>query len=159
MKKRPMHDQGFTLVEMLVTVVIMLVLIAIAVPSYEEITRNSKRQVALRLLTDIAAKQEAQRTKTRSYAATFDPLLGLTGTTLYVASNGTLATASSDSSIYRIELRDIVTTSGITRSYSLLATAVGKQAKDTACASMGLTSSGIKTASGGANALKVCWEL
>lgn len=159
MKKPPRHNQGFTLIEMLITVVIMLVLIAIAVPSYESITRNSKRQVALRLLTDIAAKQEAQWTKTRSYAATFDPLFGLTGTTLYVASNGTLATASSDSSIYRIELRDVVTVSGITRSYSLLATAVGKQAKDTTCASMGLTNAGIKTASGSANALKVCWEL
>lgn len=154
-----MPYEGFTLIEMLITVVIMLVLIAIAVPSYENITRNSKRQVALRLLTDITAKQEAQWTKTRSYAATFDPLVGLTGTTLYVASNGTLATASSDSSIYRVELRDIVTVSGITRSYSLLATAVGKQAKDTACVSMGLTSAGIKTASGSTDALKLCWEL
>jgi prepilin-type N-terminal cleavage/methylation domain-containing protein len=62
------HDaQGFTLLELMIVVIILGVLAAIAVPSFQSQYHQSKSSEAQALLRDIAAKQEAFKSEFGQY--------------------------------------------------------------------------------------------
>ena len=69
-KKSP----GFTLIELLLIVAILGLLVAIAIPSYQEQIRKARRAKAIAALTEIAARQEAYLTQQFTYADSLETL-------------------------------------------------------------------------------------
>lgn len=59
---------GFTLVELMVTVVIVAILLAIALPSYQEHLRKGRRAAAQAFLVDVAGREQQYLIDARSYA-------------------------------------------------------------------------------------------
>jgi type IV pilus assembly protein PilE len=64
------RHRGFTLIELMITVVIAAILVGIAVPSYTSQVRKSRRTDARNALMDIAAREERYLSVTNSYSAT-----------------------------------------------------------------------------------------
>lgn len=61
------HQQGFTLIEVLMVLVILSVLFAFAVPSYQEYSRKKDRAVAQQQMQRLAMELEQWRGKNFSY--------------------------------------------------------------------------------------------
>ena len=117
-------QHGFTLIEMMIVVAIIGILAAIAIPSYQDYVRKSRRTDATVLLSSIQQAQEKYRANNVSYATTVASL-GLTGN----CGTGNLG-IKSENSYYCVTLS--TTATGTT--YSATATAQGAQTSDkTAC--------------------------
>ena len=54
----PDRSRGFSLIELMVALVVVAVLGAIAIPSYQSYTRDARRAAATSALSDVAARQE-----------------------------------------------------------------------------------------------------
>lgn len=66
-----MHrEQGFTLIELMITVVIVAILAAVAYPSYQNHIIRGNRAAAQQFMLDVAERQAAFLLDARSYAAT-----------------------------------------------------------------------------------------
>ncbi len=80
-----MKQYGFTLTEVMITMVVITILGAIAIPSYSSHMKKSARQQARELLLQAAVRQETQFMRTGSYAASMRAL-GYAGNTVPVGS-------------------------------------------------------------------------
>jgi type IV pilus assembly protein PilA len=67
-------DEGFTLVELLVVVIIIGILAAIALPSYLNLTATSKQSEGKQNVTSLIHAQQVWTVENNGYAATFDAL-------------------------------------------------------------------------------------
>lgn len=65
---------GFTLIELMVTVTIVGILAAIALPSYSSYLIKGRRAAAQAFLMDVAQRQQQYLTDTRTYAPTIAAL-------------------------------------------------------------------------------------
>lgn len=68
--RKPPRAGGFTLVELVITVAIVAILMAIALPSYRQYIRRSTRAEAQAYMMAVAARQQQFLLDTRAYAAT-----------------------------------------------------------------------------------------
>lgn len=68
------QQNGFTLIELMITVAIVAILAAIAYPSYQSQIRKSKRAAAEAYLMEAAAKEHQFMVDVRSYTATLSDL-------------------------------------------------------------------------------------
>ena len=59
---------GFTLIELMITVAILAIIAAVAIPSYTSYVDRGKRAEARAALLDIAARQERHYSNNREYA-------------------------------------------------------------------------------------------
>ena len=59
---------GFTLIELMITVAILAIVAAVAIPSYTSYVERGKRAEARTALLDIAARQERYYSNNRQYA-------------------------------------------------------------------------------------------
>ncbi len=62
-------NEGFTLVELMVTIVIIGILATIVLPSYQDYLRKGRRVAAQAVLMDVAQKQQQYLLDSRSYAS------------------------------------------------------------------------------------------
>lgn len=118
---------GFTLIELMVTVVIATILFAIAVPSYQNQIRKSRRTEAKTALLDLAGREERYMSTNGSYTGSLANLGWSTTTTssgYYTISAPTVTAA----------IAGTATKSATPATFLLTATATGLQAKDTQCA-------------------------
>ena len=124
MRPVPLHVSGFTLIELMIAVAVLGIIAAVALPSYNESIRKSRRTDAFTALSNVQQAQERWRANNPLYcdqltaAATASP-------------PGLAQSATTASSHYTISL-DGVTATG----YAVIATAIStsSQANDGSCA-------------------------
>jgi type IV pilus assembly protein PilE len=139
-------SRGFSLIEVMITVVIVAVLAAIAYPSYTNHLRKGARAEAKVRLSQIAQLQERHFTEKNTYSDNLATLLGFTsGTTIWSNSNNT-------TSGYQIT----VTVPTGAQSFTLSATPQGSQTADSRCGTLKLLSTGKKEITGSGNVAE-CW--
>ncbi|HSY46737.1 MAG TPA: type IV pilin protein [Steroidobacteraceae bacterium] len=143
---------GFTLIELMIVVVIATILISIAVPSYMQQIRQSRRTEAKTALLDAAGREERYFSTSTAYTQTpaqlgYAALPAAIGSGYYTLNVCSPACAPS---------------AVATPSYTVTATPVAglSQAGDTQCASFSVDSTGAQFAftSGGVNNTAFCWS-
>lgn len=134
------HSIGFTLIEMMITVLIVGILSAVAIPQYTKYMQKARRADAQALLSEISVKQQQFLMTQRRYAKTADFTdLGI-------------SVPSSVSDYYTGY--DTITVNGL--SYTVSATPAGAQGSDE-CGVLTINSDGEKTAKVGNVAVSKCW--
>jgi type IV pilus assembly protein PilE len=147
MNRRSKYSAGFTLVELMITVLIVAILAAIAYPSYTQYVRKSRRTDAKTALLDAAARQERIFGTQNVYAGT-PAGLGYAGAAFPVSIQ------SSGQTFYQLT----VAVGNPATSYTATATPVGAQAGDD-CGSYVITNLGAQSNTGLANGATsaTCW--
>lgn len=137
------HQQGFTLIELMIVVAIVGILAAIAYPSYRDQVRKSYRADCAGALTNLANAMERYRTINNTYAgATVASLMP--STTCPIDGGGTAT--------YNLQITNQDATT-----YDLQATIIGggPMAGD-ACGNLTLNNRGVKGVSG-TRSVQDCW--
>lgn len=142
-------QQGFTLIELMVSVAIVGILAGIAYPSYQDSVMKSRRADAKGILLGLANAMERRFTETNSY-------VGAAGTTATPADTGAprIYTIPAETARYYTVTISAATAS----SYSLSAAPAGVQSSDK-CGSLTLTDTGVKGVTGAATGITAadCW--
>jgi type IV pilus assembly protein PilE len=156
---RPQHHPrtgGFTLVELSVTMVIAAILAAVAIPAYSNYVRKAHRTEAKSVLLDLASLEERYYTANNNYTQTPTDL-GYSGTTPFTIGSGyynitTLSFAAATAPTTALP-------GGVPATYTITATAVGNQLKDTACKTFTVTSGGAQSSTDSSNnPSTTCWN-
>lgn len=153
--------RGFTLVELMITVAVVAILAAIALPSYTQYIRRSDRTVVKSTMIDLIARQEGYNLDHKRYATTFAKL-GFSSGAQYVDRQGNLSATSTSSSIYQASLQGNPGSSSCppggsasAAGFTIAMVPIGAQAADTGCGTLCLSSAGIRSASGTSTD---CWS-
>lgn len=133
----PLHQKGFTLIELITTLAIVSLLITISYPIYTQYVTKTHRTHAVVALLDLASSLERYHTVHHTYA---DATLADLQVNPYT-----------DTKIYQLEIKDATE-----NSYTVNAIPVGTQQKDTACGILSLNQLGEKSISGSGKVLD-CW--
>ena len=132
------NNNGFTLIEVMIVVVIIGILAAIAYPSYDEYVKRGNRAEGQALLTDAAARQEKFYSQNFKYTTAIADLYG--GAT----------SKTSETKKYTLALSSVNNDGG----YTLTAS---PQFTDTKCGNLTLTALGIRGESGTKD-VDYCWR-
>ena len=141
----PGRRQGFTLIELMITVAIVAILALIAAPAFNKQIQKSRRTEARTTLLDLAARAERLYSTTNTYWGTttagklLPPDLGYAGGWPITTTSG----------YYTIALSNNTTGAAFT----FTATAAGTQANDTLCATFSVDNTGNQTATD-----PTCWN-
>ena len=134
--------RGFTLIEVMITVVIVALLAAIALPSYTRYAVRVKRSAAQSVMVNLANKEEQYLLDARVYTTSL-PNLGFASTPPEIA-NDYIVT--------------IVVGTGTIPTYLITAAPIGNQlAKDTDCGQLTLDQSSTKGIQNGTSTAGACW--
>ncbi len=143
--RRPQLKQtGFTLLELMVTVVVVAILASVALPSYREQITKTRRADARQELMELATAQERFYTNCNRYATALN---GAQATCAGLGQAG--ATKISENGYYSLSL------AGDGSTYTLTAAPQSTQS-DSKCGSLSLTDAGVKGATGTLGAAE-CW--
>ncbi|MDP9010029.1 MAG: prepilin-type N-terminal cleavage/methylation domain-containing protein [Pseudomonadota bacterium] len=142
--------RGFTLVELMITVVVLAIIVGVALPAYTQQMHKARRSEARNALLDLAGREERWLSVANSYSQnTAD--VGYTGAWPVTTTNG----------YYQVTVAapDPAALNPANPSYIITATAVGAQATDTACATFSVNQLGQQVASTSAPAVNTatCW--
>jgi type IV pilus assembly protein PilE len=149
---------GFTLVELMVTLVIASILLAIVVPSYQTQIRKSRRAEARNAVLDLAAREER-------YFSIYNLYSQLPSDLGYAAPTAPSTTWASVGAIgggyYTLTVSAFDAKPGpppTPATYKITATTTGTQVKDTACQQFIVTGTGQQTALDSSGvAATTCW--
>jgi type IV pilus assembly protein PilE len=146
---------GVTLIELMIAVAIIGILAAVALPSYQDSMRKSRRADVKAVLLGLSNAMERRFTETNSYCDASS-----SGTT--VTGCGTSTGDTGTPSIYTIPASTAsfytVTISGASSStYSLAAVPTGAQSNDK-CGTLSIDNTGSKTVSGATLDASTCWS-
>lgn len=150
-------QRGFTLIELMVTVVIVGVLTTIAVPSYRNYVLRTNRTVAKAALVDASSRLESYFIVHKTYTKTLSNIQ----LQQYLLRDGT-TTDTSASAIYQLSIEALDSTTCAAKSgaagttYMVMAKPINTQANDSSCLNLCLTSTGIRLSSAGTSA--TCWS-
>jgi type IV pilus assembly protein PilE len=140
---------GFTLIELMVTLVIATILLTVAIPGYQSFIRKSRRTEAKTAVLDLAGREETLFSTKNAYSAV-------------AADVGYTALPSPVGSAY-YTISVAVTAAGANVPPAFTVTAVpsagSTQLQDTPCQSFSVDQLGNQTAldSGGADNTQTCW--
>ena len=162
------YDNGFTLIELMIAVVIIGILAAIAYPAYTKYTMQSRRSDAYSALSSAANNLEKFYSQCSCYTTDIKSASAFScQAPAAVAPStcpGTLGLgASGDQSPNQYYSLTVITSSAAgapPAGYLITAAAQNQQANDTDCQKLTLDSTGAKKAknSGGADTSTVCWK-
>lgn len=139
--QRAAGTAGFTLVELMVSIVVATILITIAVPSYTNQIRHSRRTDARTALLDLAQREERYMSTNSSYT-TNAANLGYGGATFPV----TLGDNYYQLSVCVSSALPCTGAAATGTAFLITATAINGQANDTACLNLSVDSQGNQTA-------------
>lgn len=117
---------GFTLIELMIAVVIIAIIAAIALPSYIDSVRKSKRASAKSTMLQVSQREERYYTENNAYASL--TTLGYSATTIYSDGNTHAITIAAGS------------TGSLSTSYVITAT---PQSDDPTCGNLTITNTGV----------------
>ncbi|MGO9993218.1 MAG: type IV pilin protein [Steroidobacteraceae bacterium] len=141
---------GFTLIELMVTVVVASILVAIAVPTYTAQIRKSRRTDAKTALLDLAGREERYFSTNNGAYTAVAASLGYSGAFPVTVGSGYYTIAA-----------PIVTlgTAAAVATFTITATPAGTQVNDAACTSFTINNLGQQTALGSdPNPNVDCWK-
>lgn len=138
------RERGVTLIELMITVVIVAILAAIAYPSYTQYVLRSHRTAAKTALHDMASRQERLFTTTNAY--------GTTLASLGYPAGASVPIPDANSHYYDLSVNATQTT------YMLSATPAGTQANDAECGTFTLDETGNQGMNGGTGSAQTCWK-
>lgn len=134
-------QNGFTLIELMITVAIIGILTAVAYPSYIQYVTKSNRSAAESFILGVANKQEQYMLDARQYATTLAAL--------------GMSLAAELSGKYTVDIMPPTPTTPPT--YIITATPTGTQAtRDTKCGAVTIDQAGTKGKSG-TGTVAACW--
>jgi len=149
---KPRRVAGFTLIELMVTLVVAAILISIAVPSYQSQVRKSRRTEARNAVMDLAAREERYYSVNNAYT---NVALELG----YGTDNAVITGRPIGSGYYTVSVKLIApqpaATPPIRAGFTITATAVGTQLKDTPCQTFAVDDVGTQTSTPSATE---CWN-
>lgn len=140
--------KGFSLIELMVTVAIVAILAAVAVPAYNAQVQKARRADGISMMMQIAQQQERYFSKNFSYASSVTDLG-------YAASP-----ASSEEGYYNVSTSSAGCVSGaVNTCFVVSAVAVGAQLDDTSCRTFMVTEMGSTTSenSSGTDTTQTCY--
>lgn len=144
------RQRGFTLVEVMVTVLIVAILAAIAIPSYRSQVRKSRRAEAKTALMDLAGREERYFNTNNAYTT-------ISGNLGYGTATSAMTNFSVGGGYYGVTANATATT------YSIVAIPLtADQLKDTQCLyfsvdNTGKQSANLSTAGTGTDTTSSCW--
>ena len=145
----PGRSRGFTLIELVVAILIVAILGTIAMSSYINQSRKSRRTDARSAVLDLAGREERYFSTTNLYSST-PSQLGYTGGAFPVTVG---------SGYYTVNV--VVTAAvpgGALATYLITATAIADQLKDSACWTFSIDNTGAQTATTSTGAATTsCW--
>lgn len=147
-RQREFKVAGFTLIELMMTVAIVGILAMVALPSYQSHIRKSRRTEAKSALLDLAGREERLFSTTNAYSNDLMVLgYSATSTTSMNVGNG----------YYQVIMSAGV---GPPPTFTIIATPVGGQVKDTTCASFKVLSTGVQSSvdSSAGDTTSTCWK-
>ncbi len=152
------HMRGFTLLELMITVAIAAILTIMAVTSYQTSVTHSRRTDAKTALNDIAGREQRYFSVTNSYSNNPEQLgysstLTVFGTTFSVGSGYYYLKVTGPNGTGNPQAATATTPAY----FMAIATATGSQAKDAACATFAIDSTGAYTSTGTGTASPPCW--
>ena len=158
--RRAIAPAGFTLIELMVTVLIVSVLATIAISSYSTSVRHSRRAEAKTALLDLAAREERYFSTNSTYSNDAGNLgFSTSSQTLFqvnVGNNYYQVNACTGSAIPTACSSAQAVGPGAT--FLLVATAVNGQVKDTTCATFTVDNTGVQSSTNSSGtATSGCW--
>ncbi len=141
---------GFTLVELLVTIAIVSLLAGLALSSYMNQSRESRRTEAKTAILDLAGREERNYSTTNTYS-TVPTQLGYTGAAFPF---------NTVNNYYSISIAVVAAVAPAPATYTITATAINDQVNDTTCQTYTYTQAGQQTAtnSAGGDTTATCWR-
>ena len=132
--RRVARVRGFTLIELIIVIAIVALLVAVALPSYRDHVRKSRRAEAQAYMMSVAGRQQQFLVDTRAYAATLATI--------------NIPTPTDVSTSYTLTLNVVA---GPPPTFTLTATPTADQVNEK-CGTLTINQTGAKTA-----ALSSCW--
>jgi type IV pilus assembly protein PilE len=146
---RPRQAGGFSLIELMVTVAVAATIFTIAIPTYQAQVRKSRRTEARTAVMDLATREERYFSVNNAYSSSALQLG-------YGAQDAAItAQPVGNNGYYQVTVQNTPAVPPARAGFTIIATAVGSQLKDTPCQQFQVNEAGTQTSTPSATE---CWN-